>query len=93
MTGRLGRRHKQLLDDFRENRILEIERGNTRSHSLENALRKRLWTSRKTDYRMNKSLRCIATLTFKVCGKWHQCYSHLTCRFLHNVVVIECRIL
>jgi len=34
--------------------VLEIERGNTRSQSLENSPWKKLWTSRKTDYMMNK---------------------------------------
>jgi hypothetical protein len=32
MTGRLGRRRRQLLDDLKEKeKILEIERGSTRS--------------------------------------------------------------
>ena len=35
-------------------RILETERGSTRSHSVENSLWKRLRTSRKTDYEMNE---------------------------------------
>jgi hypothetical protein len=48
MAGRRGRRRKQLLDDLKENeRILEIERGSSRSHSVENSLWKRLWTCRK----------------------------------------------
>jgi hypothetical protein len=34
-------------------RIMETERGSTRSHSAEKSLRKRPWTCRKTDYRMN----------------------------------------
>jgi hypothetical protein len=50
MTGRRGRRRKQLLEG-KEN-ILEIERGSTRSHPVENSLWKRLRTCRKTDYRM-----------------------------------------
>jgi hypothetical protein len=33
-------------------KILEIERGSTRSHSMKNSLWKRLRTCRKTDYRM-----------------------------------------
>jgi hypothetical protein len=40
MTGRRGRRRKQLL---------EIERGSTRSHPVENSLSKRLRTCRKAD--------------------------------------------
>jgi hypothetical protein len=51
MTGKCGRRRKHLLDDLK---ILEIERGSTRSHSMENSLWKRLWTCHKTDYRMNE---------------------------------------
>jgi hypothetical protein len=33
-----------------ENTILEIEKGNRRSHFLKNSLWERLWTCRKTDY-------------------------------------------
>ena len=33
-------------------RILEIEKGSTRSLSVENSLWKGLWTCRETDYRM-----------------------------------------
>jgi len=32
--------------------VIEIERGSTRSHFVENSLRKRLWTCRKEDYGM-----------------------------------------
>ena len=39
---------------IRQENILEIETGNTRSHSVENSLWKRLWTCRKADYRMNE---------------------------------------
>jgi hypothetical protein len=36
VTGRLGRRRKQLLDDSKETeRILETKRGSTRSHCVE----------------------------------------------------------
>jgi hypothetical protein len=39
VTGRRGRRRKQLLDDLKEKRrISEIERGSTRSHSVQNSL-------------------------------------------------------
>jgi hypothetical protein len=37
-----------------EEKILEIERGSTRSYHMENSLWKRLRTCRKTDYRMNE---------------------------------------
>ena len=40
------RKKKQSATVWKE-RILEIERRNTRSHSVENSLRKRLWTCRK----------------------------------------------
>jgi hypothetical protein len=54
VTGRQLRRRKQLLHDQKETkRILEIEKGSTRSHCVGNSLLKRLWTCRKTDYRIN----------------------------------------
>jgi hypothetical protein len=43
--------HKQIimwLEVTRKEKILEIERGSTRSLSMENSLWKRLWTCRKT---------------------------------------------
>jgi hypothetical protein len=43
VTGRRGRRCKQLLDDLNEKRIVEIDRGNSRSRSVENCLWKGLW--------------------------------------------------
>jgi hypothetical protein len=50
MTGRRGIRRKQLLDNIKEkNKILEIEKGSTRSHPVEKSLWKRLRTCRKTD--------------------------------------------
>ena len=52
VTGRRGRRLKQLLDDLKENYV-EIERERTRSQSVENSLWKRLWTFHKTDNSMN----------------------------------------
>ena len=38
VTEKGGRRRKQLLDDLKEREILEIERENTRSHSVKNSL-------------------------------------------------------
>jgi hypothetical protein len=64
MTGRRGRRRKQLLDKGKE-KILEIERGSIRSHPVENSLWKRLRTYRKTGYRMNE---CIRILNIWVVG-------------------------
>jgi hypothetical protein len=54
MTGRRGRRRKQLLDDLKEKKIQEIERGSTRLHCVENSLWKRLRTYLKTNYKMNE---------------------------------------
>jgi len=48
VTGRRGRRRKQLLDDLKEN-YMEIERESTRSQPVENSLWKRLSTCHKTD--------------------------------------------
>jgi hypothetical protein len=49
----IERRYKQLLDENKW--VLEIERGSTRSHPVENSRWKRLWTFRKTDYEMVES--------------------------------------
>jgi hypothetical protein len=54
MTGRRGRRGKQLLDDLKERQDTEIEKGSTRSHCVENSLWKGLRTCRKTDNGMNE---------------------------------------
>ena len=51
-TGRRIRGHKQL--PLGKERILEIKRESTRSHSVENSLWKRQWTCRKTYNRMNE---------------------------------------
>jgi hypothetical protein len=40
-------RRKQLLDDLKETRVLESERGSIRSHRVENSLWKRQWTCHK----------------------------------------------
>jgi hypothetical protein len=61
MTGRRGRSRKQLLDDLKEEKILEIERGSTRSHRVENSFWKRLRTCRKTDCRMKRLRTCRKT--------------------------------
>jgi hypothetical protein len=54
MTGRPGKRRKQLLDDLKEKRGYWKLRESIRSHCVENSLWKRLRTCRKTDYRMNE---------------------------------------
>jgi Holliday junction resolvasome RuvABC DNA-binding subunit len=50
VTGICRRKCKQLLDDLKKKEILEIERGSTRSHSVENLLRKRLRPVIRLDY-------------------------------------------
>ena len=55
VTGRLGRRSKQLLEDVKEKeRVLEIESGSSRSHCVEKSVWKRLWTCCKTDCEVNE---------------------------------------
>jgi hypothetical protein len=47
----VGGRRKQVFDKFNVNeRTIDIERGSTISHGVENSLRTRLWTCRKSDY-------------------------------------------
>jgi hypothetical protein len=59
VTGIRGRRRKPLTLSYGNQEVLEIERGNTRSDSVENSLRKRLWTCRKADYRMMMALTTV----------------------------------
>ena len=48
MTGRRGRRRKQIMDDLKDIEIiLEIESGSTISPSIEKSRWKKLWTCRK----------------------------------------------
>jgi hypothetical protein len=59
VTGRRGRRRKQLLGDHNGKKILEYERGITSLHSVEKSLWKRLWTcSSKAGYGVNESGKC-----------------------------------
>ena len=51
VTGRRGRRRWQLVDERKE-RMLEIEKASTGSHSVDDSIWKRLWTCRKKDYRV-----------------------------------------
>jgi hypothetical protein len=53
VAGRRGRRRWQLVDEGKE-RMLEIERGSSRSHSVENWSWKRLWSFHKADYRITE---------------------------------------
>jgi hypothetical protein len=57
VTRRRGRRSKQLLDYLKEKRkILEIESGSARSHSVANWLWKRLWNCCNTEYEKSADL-------------------------------------
>jgi len=51
-TRRRGRRCKQLVEDLQEKKRPELEKKNSRLHSLENSLWKSLCTPHKTDYLM-----------------------------------------
>jgi hypothetical protein len=62
VTARRGRRRKQLLYDLKKEGILEIENGSTKSHSLENSLRKGLYICRKMDYGINATTYGVQTL-------------------------------
>ena len=63
VAGRRGRRRKQILDDVKgKNMVLDIERGSTRSQSVENSFWKRLWTCRKADYRMMMMMMMMMTI-------------------------------
>jgi hypothetical protein len=50
----LQKHSKNSKNKKKTEKILEIERGSTRSHHVENLLWKRLRTCRKTDYRINE---------------------------------------
>jgi hypothetical protein len=85
MTGRRGRRRKQLPDDLKENR---------RHGKLEEeALDRTLWrTCRKTGYRMNElslSKRRSLRDDFEAAGvvhiSWAPCESHVDVLFYHSV--------
>jgi hypothetical protein len=61
-----------MVSKMTEERIVEIERGSTRSQSVENSIWKRIWTCRKTDYVMNgKGLilfrHCLRNLLHDAC--------------------------
>jgi hypothetical protein len=45
--GRRGRKRKHVLDELKgKEKVVELERGSTKSHSVRNSLWKRLWTCR-----------------------------------------------
>ena len=57
VTGRRGRRHKQLLNDLKERRAFsKLKKGSTRSRCVEKSFWKRLWTFRRTDWKMMKKM-------------------------------------
>jgi len=73
---RRGRRCIPVLDEPQETRILETERESTRQHTVENSFWK-MWTCRKTDYRMmnstshdaNYSIRHHFSINWSILGK------------------------
>jgi hypothetical protein len=53
--GKTKKKRQRLINGLKENKwILEIGRGSIRSHSVYVTLWRKLWTSRKTDYKMNE---------------------------------------
>jgi len=50
--------------------MFEIERSSTRSHSVENLLRKELWTFRKADYVENDLFWAWSSLTMSKTPKY-----------------------
>ena len=62
VTGRRGRRHKQMLDILKERRgHWKLKEEAVDRPSFENSLGKRLWTCRKTGNAMNE---CYSTNSF-----------------------------
>ena len=52
VTGRRGKRRKELPDDLKKkNGYWKLKRGSTRSHSVEDTLCQRLWSTHKTSLR------------------------------------------
>jgi len=52
VTGRRGKRRKELPDDLKEKRgYWKLKRGSIRSHSVDDKLCQRLWSTRKTRLR------------------------------------------
>ena len=49
---------------LKKERTLEIERGSTKSHFVENSPWKRLWTCLMTDNRMNESQFSVTPISF-----------------------------
>jgi len=76
-TGEIITFPRQFLFENRENglpkghcRILDIERGSTRSFSVENWFWKRRWTCCKTDYGMTARLKWVHLSWGKTAGAW-----------------------
>jgi len=54
-NGKTKKKRQQLLNGIKENKkILEIGKGSIRLHSVYVSLWRKLWTSRKTDYKINE---------------------------------------
>ena len=73
VTGRRVERRKQLLDKINA-RILEIERGSTRSHPLTSSIWKRLLSCRKMGYMvmMTMMMMMIVVVVISQC-RWMRC--------------------
>jgi hypothetical protein len=65
MTGRRGRRRKQLLDDLKEKRRYWKLKEEALDINLENSIWKRLRTCRKTDYRKMRPTICREMIYLK----------------------------
>ena len=66
MTGRRGRKHKQLLDDVKEKRVYWKLRQEALNYTCGEFALKRLWTLLKTDHERNETRGscCNETLVF-----------------------------
>ena len=85
-TRRGGKGRKQLQNDLKEKRILELESGSATPHSVENSLEKKLWTCRKTDSGMNEC--------YRVLFLWHLCSSYRCSQksvryFIYNILRLK----
>jgi len=66
VTGRRGRKRKQLLDDVKEKRVYWKLKQEAPNHTCGELAFKRLWTLRTTDYERNETTGscCNETLFF-----------------------------
>jgi hypothetical protein len=64
VSGIQGRKRRKLLDNLKDRRGYSFEGGSSGSHYVEISLWKRLWTCRKTDYKINMYFE----MYFSLCG-------------------------